>query len=538
MKKYLIAFLAALTIAMPTSAHDHQSDDITVAVFSLNDFHGAFVRNDYKDIPGAAAIWQTLDSLKHVYPHNLTVSGGDIFGGSYFYNATHGSLLPTFFNDLGIRLSALGNHEFDDGQTSLMRKWADVPQRPSGWDITYVCANVRDSSGAIPAFAQPFASVDIPVDEKRTVRLGFVGLLTSATPQQVSKGRVEGLTFDGNYAAVLDSVKHLAGYATNIKQANIRLLITHIGTVMECDEPEWDDIAAEHLYEISGKTWHGIISAHSHKPVLGKINAAAYPVVQGKWHGEYIATMKFHLDRRTLRVKRVETELVPVRSSIALSAGPARLQAQIDSTLQNTKTLGGTPLGEQLTYTPRTLVHDRDNKYCQTEVGTLVCRSYAEAYRQCAGLPQSAIVVGASHFGSIRAGFVKGSISVLDVGEALPFSNALRAFKLTGRQLFDLVEFGFHNVRYGWLQTAWLDVERNADGHVTALTYVAPDGSRQAIADSTSCVLVADEFIVNGGDGYAPTFFPVAQEIKVDGLPATTDAFINYLKTFKTLPIQ
>ena len=90
--------------------------DVTVAIFSLNDFHGGFVRNDYKSIPGAPAIWQTLDSLKSVYPYNVTVAAGDNFGGSFFYAATKGVLLPVFFNDLGIRLSAVGNHEFDDGQ--------------------------------------------------------------------------------------------------------------------------------------------------------------------------------------------------------------------------------------------------------------------------------------------------------------------------------------------------------------------------------------------------------------------------------------
>ena len=65
-----------------------------VAIFSINDFHGALDRNDHKGIVGAANVLQTLDSLKHVYPCNITVSAGDNFGGSYFYNVTKGVLLP------------------------------------------------------------------------------------------------------------------------------------------------------------------------------------------------------------------------------------------------------------------------------------------------------------------------------------------------------------------------------------------------------------------------------------------------------------
>lgn len=537
MKKTMLLTAAVIAaLALPAQGRDRRGGEVTLAVFSLNDFHGAFVRNDYKDIPGAAPVWQTLDSLKRVYPHNLTVSGGDIFGGSYFYNATHGALLPTFFNGLGIRLSALGNHEFDDGQAALARRWRDVKPYPAGWDISFVCANVRDSSGSVPAFAQPYAQEQVEIGGK-TVRVGFVGLIASSTPQQASKSKLVGLTFDGNYPAVLDSVKRLAGYNEAVGKANVRILLTHIGTKMENGRPAWDDIDAAHLAAIDDPAWDAIISAHSHQPVSGTINARHYPIVQGKWHGEYICILKFHLDRRTLKVRRVESELCPVRGDVRLGPGPQRLQQQVDSLLQHTKTRGGTPLGERLTVAPTTLVHDRDDKYRQTFVGTLVCRSYAEAYRRAAHLSPADIVIGASHFGSIRASFVKGPVSVLDVGETLPFANALRAYRLTGRQLTALVDFGFHNQRFGWLQTGWLKPTLDADRHVTALAYVGPDGVSRPIGPDTPCILVADEFIVNGGDGYAPAFFPAAQEVKAD-MPATTDAFINYLKTFTTLPTE
>ena len=63
---------------------------VEVAVFSINDFHGAFIASPEKGIAGAAAVCETLDSLKKVYPCHLTVSAGDNFGGSYFHQATRG----------------------------------------------------------------------------------------------------------------------------------------------------------------------------------------------------------------------------------------------------------------------------------------------------------------------------------------------------------------------------------------------------------------------------------------------------------------
>ena len=44
------------------------AQNVTVAVFSLNDFHGAFLRDDRKNIKGAAAVAQTLRNLQELYP--------------------------------------------------------------------------------------------------------------------------------------------------------------------------------------------------------------------------------------------------------------------------------------------------------------------------------------------------------------------------------------------------------------------------------------------------------------------------------------
>ena len=525
MKLRNILALSLLSVAGMVQAQQQ------VAVFSVNDFHGAFVANKDKGIVGAPAVWQTLDSLKRVYPVNVTVSAGDNFGGSYFYNATHGVLMPVFFNDLGIRLSALGNHEFDDGQRSLAEKWGHSPLRPADWDITYVCANVRQTAtGAVPSFAQPVASVPLTLPDGRTFRVAFVGLIASSTPQQASVCRLGGLSFDGRYPAVIDSVMQLPE-ASLVKDANLRLLLTHNGTVMDSDnQPQWDDKDASQLQQISVPWLHGILSSHSHKPVCGYINQAHYPIVQGRWHGDYISMLLCTIDNRTLEVTKVEPHLVRVTPKTQLEAGPARLQAQIDSLLQHTTTPGGTPIGTPLTTAAKDMPHDRDNKYRQSDVGTLVCKAYAEAFRHAAGKSDKTPIIGCSHFGSIRAGFGKGKVTVLDVGEALPFSNALKVYELTGKQLMALVQFGLHNQRYGWLQTGNLLITQDANTNVTALSYVSAQGKRTPIKPQSKCYLVADEFITNGGDGYSTDFFPVKQEVKVAHLPATTDAFINYLR--------
>ena len=120
------ALLCAAFVSTVPSLRAADRNTVTVAVISLNDFHAGLLPNPAQNVPGAAWVVQTLDSLKRVYPYNVTVSAGDNFGGSFFYNATRKtSLMPQMFKDMGIRVSVLGNHEFDEGQEVLAMFNAD-----------------------------------------------------------------------------------------------------------------------------------------------------------------------------------------------------------------------------------------------------------------------------------------------------------------------------------------------------------------------------------------------------------------------------
>ena len=520
MKQKLLITIITLCATIGLSAQH-----ATIAIFSLNDFHGGFVKDTSKDIPGVAAIWQTLDSLRAIYPHNITVSAGDNFGGSYFYKATKEKPLPVFFNKIGIDLSAVGNHEFDDGVEKLAKKWADI--RPAGWDITYVCANVTDSLGQIPLYMQPTAIREIPISPKKSVKAGFLGLLTSSTPAQVSKSRIKGLQFSGDYKSAIEKYKH------QISNADIRLTLMHVGTTMRNGKPAWNDPDEANLLSINDPFFHGMLTGHSHEPVVGRINNTQYPAVQGKWHGEYISIIKCRIDTNTMKVVSAEPELVHVNPNITLDSEKQALANYIDSLLRTT-TIGGEPLEEKIAYSREQLIHDRSDKYKQTRMGELVCESYAEAARKAGSYPDEQVIIGMSHFGSIRGGFNKGIVRVLDVGEALPFANSIKVFELSGKQIKKLVDFGLHNEKYGWLQTGWLEIETNAHRHVRRLNYISPKGKRIKIKNRKKYLVAVDSYQAEGGDGYGPFYFIPQCEIKLKGLPNTMEAFTKYLKEIKT----
>lgn len=525
-KQTLLLLLSAL-LSFPSMAEKRGCD--TIAIFALNDFHGAFVRDDNQAIPGAASILETIDSLKSVYPHHVVVASGDNFGGSYFNQTTKGELMPYFFEALGIRISALGNHEFDYGQAYLANKWGNTPLCPTDWTLRYVCANVRDKSGRVPGFAEPFVTQRVALSDGHSVNVGIIGLITSATPWQASASKLKGLSFDGRYDAVLDSLQALPSYAP-MAAVDIRILLTHIGTTQANGRPVWEDRDAAALERIKSKKLHGIFTAHTHQQVCGRINKQKYAVVQGGWHGNHISILKIAYNPLKRRVVSVEPELCPVRPAATLSPKSRRLQTLVDSLLLHTRTPGGTPIGEVLTSLPRPISHSRAQLLQQTEMGTLVCRSYAEAVRAGLALSDGDVVIGVSHFGSIRAGFNQGSIRVLDVGEALPFANAIKVYKMTGSELLRLFQFGLSHTRLGIMQFANAEVVKGQDGAIESLVYVSPKGCRVPLAADGVYLLAADEYMTLGGDGYAKDLFPTHQEVKADHLPSTTDAFIAFLR--------
>ena len=85
------------------------------------------------------------------------------------------------------------------------------------------------------------------------------------------------------------------------------------------------------------------------------------------------------------------------------------------------------------------------------------------------------------------------------------------------------------------MQSAYLSIKRNDEGEVTAITYISPKGKKVKIKDNTKLILVADEFMTTGGDGYPTKYFPKEQLINTK-LPKTTDAFIAYLKRLPQIP--
>jgi 5'-nucleotidase len=200
------AALAITSLGLAGSAEARprpKPKELQLQVLSFNDFHGHLqpagggdaTLGDQLDpsatpVGGAEYMASTLDRLRQKARYSHTVAAGDLIGGSPFLSGLfHDEPAVESLNALGLDVSSVGHHEFDEGVTELqrMQRGGDCHLEDGcfahwgedgypGADFQWLAANVvRTSTGRtiLPATA---------VRTVRGVKVGYIGMGTPRGP--------------------------------------------------------------------------------------------------------------------------------------------------------------------------------------------------------------------------------------------------------------------------------------------------------------------------------------------------------------------
>ncbi|HST46692.1 ExeM/NucH family extracellular endonuclease [Jatrophihabitans sp.] len=494
--------VVGLTASAPTK---------TVQVLGINDFHGRIQANGVE--AGAGVLAGAVKQLRGQYPDTVFAAAGDLIGASTFESfIQHDKPTLDALNSAGLEVSAVGNHEFDQGYNDLVNRVmapynADTnPYGGAAWQ--YLGDNVRhadDHSAALPeTWIKDFGGVQV----------GFIGAVTDQLDQLVSPAGIAGLQIESPVVAANRDADKLKAQG-----ADIVILLVHEGA---------DTTALSSATDPStpfGKIVNGvndnidaIVSGHTHLAYNHSVTVPGWvaegrpvttrPVVSAGQYGYNLDQLLFTVDDSD-KVVGLQQNILPLVKTPAYPTDSAT-QAIVDKAVADAAVLGAQPLG-QITgpFNRAKLSTGAENRGGESTLGNLVAEVQQTATESATtGSAQIAFM----NPGGLRADMVGSSstypntLTYKQAANVQPFANTLVNMKLTGAQIKAALEQQWQPagaarpfLRLGISQgfTYTYDPQAAAGSRITAMWL-----NGTAIDSAASYSVTVNSFLAAGGDNF------------------------------------
>jgi 5'-nucleotidase len=456
--RILALALAALAIAVPgAQAAAKPSKDVPVQLLGINDFHGNLepptgssgriqevAGGPQIDAGGAVYLANQLRTLRRQNPNTLTVAAGDLIGASPLLSALfHDEPTIEAMNKMGLDLSSVGNHEFDEGVTELLRmqRGGCGPDNScphgsfGGADFRYLAANVVYRDTGKPIFP-PYA-----IRKFGHIKVGFIGMTLEGTPNIVSASGIQDVEF-------LDEADTANRYARELrKKHGVRAIVVllHEGGVPTPFAGIDSCNVSGPVTDIVDRTTHAVdlfVTGHTHQPYICTAGNGSLidgrPVTSASSFGRLVTNIGFKLDHKTKDIKDVTADNTVVTRT---QPAAADIQQLIDGYNTLADPIATQPVGHISSDITRTSAPSGENP-----LGNLIADAQlADTDDADRGDADVALM----NPGGVRADLTYASSGkgegdgVVTYGEAFtvqPFNNIVTTNTFTGAQLLDVLK--------------------------------------------------------------------------------------------------
>jgi 2',3'-cyclic-nucleotide 2'-phosphodiesterase (5'-nucleotidase family) len=554
-----VAAAAALALVPATTAvagtvkpATYNKHKIPVQLLSFNDYHGHIEKDSGSDgsvtfegaaVPanGAAYLSTHLKDLRKGHPTSFTVAAGDLIGGSTFTSGVfHDEPAVETLNAMGLDVSSVGNHEFDEGITELKRMQYGgchptdgcFQQDATGKDIVfpganwqYLAANVVQTSSGHTVFPRWW------IKKVGGVKLGFIGMTLEGTDSLVSPAGVAGYDFTdevtaGNAAAkILQKKKGVKAIVVMIHEGGFQT-----GSYSGCTGISGPivDIAKRLAPKIDM-----VITGHTHQPYVCNIpdpKGQRRLVTSAMSFGRIITESNFKLDDRTGDVIRKSEKAVNHLVTRDVPQDPA-VRAIVEKWVAKAAGPGNRVVGSIAADIKRASTAGKEDRGAESALSNLI----ADAQRDSTGAQMAFMNPGGVRadllVANSPAGEAPGQITYRELFNVQPFSNILQTFDMTGAQIEQLLEQQWITNRPGGATILRLGI---SSGFTYAWSASAPNGSKVDPASiklngvtldpAKTYRVTTNNFMADGGDSYTAL---------VNGAPRTggkvdLDALVDY----------
>ena len=512
------------------------SAPVTINIVAINDFHGNLEPSRYVPVNadgskaqairagGAENLAAALQAWRKEDKDLLFVSAGDLVGASPAMSSLWADE-PTIeaMNMLNLRVSAVGNHEFDAGRKELLRQQnggCDSP-RPAkacqmsrdyrGAKFTYLAGNVVDSATGkpfIPAFR---------IEEVKGIKVGLVGVVLQDTRSVVMASGIAGLRFEDEAEAINRAIPQMRAQGADV----IVALVHQGGRTVEhplragCGKLEGDIVGIVRKLDPAVRL---VISAHTHEGYLCTVEGRT--VTQGASFGHLATRIALTVQKGAGVPSDVKVE------NVVMKAGDYPADEKMAAFVAKVKESSRAALMRPVARLASAPVLRKQNEAGEAPLGNLIADAVLAATRNVGAR------IGFMNEGGIRKDLEAGEGNVAAFGQAqavLPFGNTLVVMDLTGAQIRRILE---NQWKEGSSNGSMLQVSQ---GFSYRWDEKKPVGSRvlgmtldgQPIEEGKAYRVVANNFLAEGGDNF-PDFAKGTNRLETGMLDL--DAFTEYLR--------
>jgi 5'-nucleotidase len=432
---------------------------VDLQLLAFNDYHGYLETsgtpgpgNVGSDAAGGGEFLSAkLTQLRTGHANSLTVAAGDLIGGSPFLSGLfHDEPSVETLNAMGLDVSGVGNHEFDEGVIELLRMQnggchpVDGCYFPSdpypGADFQWLAANVvNDVTGDTPL--PPYW-----IDDIDGVKVGFIGMTLEATDTLVAQAGINGWSF-------LDEADTANALVPELQAQGVEAIIVLLheggsqtpppGAVNACVGISGPIVQINSLLDPAIDV---VVTGHTHLPyncLLNDPNGNPRMVTSAYSFGRVVSEFNLVLDRRTNDVRRDLSTAVNHAVIRATLTPDAAITAIINKWKVIGDPIGKEPVGNITANICRALVCGTEDRASESNAGNMIAD--AQLWATQANGAQIAFM----NPGGIRSDLifaksgteaVDGIITYAEAFTFQPFSNILMTMPMTGAQVVSVLE--------------------------------------------------------------------------------------------------
>ncbi|WP_426389479.1 bifunctional metallophosphatase/5'-nucleotidase [Variovorax sp. R-27] len=478
---------------------------------------------------GAAYLASAIASLKAKNPNNAVVSAGDMIGASPLVSALFlDESTIEAVNAMKIDFNAVGNHEFDKGQTELLRmknggcakNTALEPCRVNksfpGANFGFLAANTvkGDGNTLFPATGMKTFTKD-----GATVKVAFIGMTLKGTPNIVTPAGVAGLTFKDEADTANALIPQLKAQG-----ADAIVVVIHEGgtTTVGYNDKSCAGLSGDILPILNklDTSVDIVISGHTHRSYVcdyGKTNPAKpFLLTSAGQYGTLLTDINLTIDTRTRKVTAKAADNVIVQGE-AYTSGTTTValtdqyptfdkNQEVAALINQYLTIAG-PLVQRVVGSLTATATRTQTASKESVLGNLIADAQLTATSPAG---KGAAQIAFMNPGGVRADLAPagdGSVTYGQIFAVQPFGNSLVVKTMTGAQIKAVLEQQFNS---GSNTVAAPKVLLPSAGFTYSYSTSAPAGSRisnlslngTAMADGTSYRVTMNSFLATGGDNF------------------------------------